>query len=86
MQAAGFSGALIVLALAGHAIAEEAETEQRSAVKGLGIEEIVITAEGRQQLVQDVPVSVTAITAKQREDIGIVTIQDLADAIEATAM
>ncbi len=79
MQAAGISGALIVSALAGHAIAEEVQTERRAAVKGLGIEEIVVTAEGRQQSVQDVPISVTAITARQREDIGIVTISDIAD-------
>ena len=72
-------GALVLFAFAGPVAAEEAQAERRPDVAGLGIEEIVITAEGRQQLVQDVPVSVTAITARQREDIGIVTIQDIAD-------
>ena len=54
MQAQRMAGALMALALAGQVTAEEAQTERRPDVAGLGIEEFVITAEGRQQLVQDV--------------------------------
>jgi len=44
-----------------------------------GIQEIIVTAEKREASVQDTPVSVTAVTAQQRDVVGITTIQDLAN-------
>ncbi len=43
---------------------------------GPTIEELVVTAEKREQSLQDVPVAISAFTAKQRDLVGITTIQD----------
>lgn len=40
------------------------------------IEELVITAEKREQALQDVPVAVTAFTSERRDTVGIIGIQD----------
>ena len=49
----------------------------QSSTSGNVIEELVITAEKREQNLQDVAVAVSAFTAAKRELIGINTIQDL---------
>ena len=41
------------------------------------LEELVITAEKREQSLQDVPVAISAFTSKSRDLVGINTIQDL---------
>ena len=41
------------------------------------IEELVVTAEKREQSLQDVPVAVSAFTSKTRDLVGINTVQDL---------
>ncbi|CAM8628100.1 CirA Outer membrane receptor proteins, mostly Fe transport [Burkholderiales bacterium] len=41
------------------------------------IEEVVVTAQKREQKVQDVPISITAITAQSIEDRAIESVQDL---------
>src|SRR5689334_17415908 len=41
------------------------------------IEELVVTAEKREQNLQDVPVAISAFTTKQRDIVGINTIQDI---------
>lgn len=41
------------------------------------IEELVVTAEKREQSLQDVPVAISAFTTKQRDIVGINTIQDI---------
>ena len=41
------------------------------------IEELVVTAEKREQSLQDVPVAISAFTSKQRDMVGISTVQDL---------
>ena len=43
----------------------------------LALEEIVVTAQKREESVQDIPVSVTAITADTIESLGIVTTADV---------
>jgi iron complex outermembrane receptor protein len=40
------------------------------------IEELVVTAEKREQSLQDVPVAISAFTSKQRDLVGINTVQD----------
>ncbi len=41
------------------------------------IEELVVTAEKRDQSLQDVPVAITAFTDQRREIVGINSIQDM---------
>ena len=41
------------------------------------IEELVVTAEKREQSLQDVPVAISAFTSERRDLIGITTIQDM---------
>src|SRR5471032_869425 len=43
------------------------------------ISELIVTAEKREQRLQDVPVAITAFSAEQRSLIGIENIQDLTD-------
>ena len=43
------------------------------------ISELIVTAEKREQRLQDVPVAITAFSAEQRSLIGIQSIQDLSD-------
>lgn len=43
-----------------------------------GIDEIVITAEKREASIQDVPVAVSAYTARTREQLGVLNVDDLA--------
>jgi iron complex outermembrane recepter protein len=42
------------------------------------IEELVVTAEKREQSLQDVPVAVTAYTSERRDVLGVATVEDLA--------
>ncbi len=44
---------------------------------GNTIEELVVTAEKREQSLQDIPVAITAFTAAQRDTVGIQSIQDM---------
>ena len=48
-----------------------------SAAASNTIEELVVTAEKREQSLQDVPVAISAFTSKQRDLVGITSIQDL---------
>src|SRR5579859_4297581 len=43
------------------------------------ISELIVTAEKREQRLQDVPVAITAFGAEQRSLVGIQSIQDLSD-------
>ena len=62
------SGALLVAMLGASAA---------QAQSGSTIEELVVTAEKREQSLQDVPVAISAFTSKQRDLVGISTVQDL---------
>ncbi|MDP1618974.1 TonB-dependent receptor [Phenylobacterium sp.] len=42
------------------------------------LEELVVTAERRDQSLQDVPVAVTAFTSERRDILGVATVEDLA--------
>jgi iron complex outermembrane receptor protein len=52
----------------------EAHAQSSSATT---IEELVVTAEKREQNLQDVPIAISAFTTKQRDIVGINTIQDI---------
>ena len=62
------SGALMA-AMLGASAAQAQSTNE--------IEELVVTAEKREQSLQDVPVAISAFTSKQRDLVGISTVQDL---------
>src|SRR4051812_24801104 len=51
--------------------------EQAAATASNEIEELVVTAEKREQSLQDVPVAVSAFTDERRELVGINSVQDL---------
>lgn len=72
----GASAMAVVVSLCaapGHAVAAAAVAASASNT----IEELVVTAEKREQKLQDVPVAITAFSAEQRTLIGITTTQDL---------
>ncbi|MEO8114085.1 MAG: TonB-dependent receptor, partial [Phenylobacterium sp.] len=47
--------------------------------RGTTIEELVVTAEKREQNLQDVPVAISAYTSEKRDLIGILSIQDISN-------
>lgn len=49
------------------------------AAENSGLEEVVVTAERRQESLQDVPLSITAFSSEVRDRIGITSIQDMAN-------
>ncbi|MFI4891637.1 MAG: TonB-dependent receptor plug domain-containing protein, partial [Steroidobacterales bacterium] len=55
---------------AGVAVAAETET-------GSGIEEIVVTAQRRSESMQNVPITIQAITGEQLKELGVVSFTDL---------
>ncbi|HEX3887514.1 MAG TPA: TonB-dependent receptor [Phenylobacterium sp.] len=69
------SSAMLVAALgtAAHAQTKPAA----SAASSTTIEELVVTAERREQNLQDVPVAVTAFSSRERAIEGITTVQDM---------
>ena len=69
------SGALAVGLMAGSAQAQSAGAARAAAAPT--IEELVVTAERREQSLQDVPVAISAFSSEKRDLIGINTIQDM---------
>jgi iron complex outermembrane receptor protein len=65
----------VTLAGGGQALAQDSETEARA--EG-GLDEIVVTAQRRQQSVQDVPIPVTAFSPTQLENLNITNTLQLA--------
>ncbi|MCC7269017.1 MAG: TonB-dependent receptor [Caulobacteraceae bacterium] len=63
----------VVSALAPQALAQDAASQPVST-----IEELVVTAEKREQSLQDVPVAVSAYTSERRDVLGVNTVEDLA--------
>jgi len=45
----------------------------------LALEEVIVTAQKREQTVADTPIAVTAITSETLNDLGILTLQDLSN-------
>ncbi|HEX2818159.1 MAG TPA: TonB-dependent receptor [Phenylobacterium sp.] len=70
------SGALVVGAFAAGAHAQSRPTTAAAATQNT-ISELVVTAEKREQNLQDVPIAISAFTAKQRDIVGIQSIQDM---------
>jgi iron complex outermembrane receptor protein len=66
---------LISVALGTTAV--HAQTRPTTAAATNTIEELVVTAEKREQSLQDVPIAISAFTSEKRDLIGINTIQDM---------
>lgn len=79
---AGCATALVMSVVPAFAQAQPARPNGPAADKdkeeGTLIDELVVTTERRAQNIEDVPIAITAFTDKTRENIGISTIQDLA--------
>ncbi|MBA3811535.1 MAG: TonB-dependent receptor [Caulobacteraceae bacterium] len=73
------TSALVAVGLltGGHAVAAEAAAATDANSTATTIGEIVVTAEKREQNLQTVPVAISAYTSKQRDVVGINTIQDI---------
>jgi len=52
-------------------------TAEASASTSSAVAEIVVTAEKREQALQTVPIAITAFTSKERDQVGINSIQDM---------
>jgi iron complex outermembrane receptor protein len=67
------TGAMTVLATFGSVTQAQEVTESSI------LEEIIVTAERRDQSLQDVPLSITAFGSEKRDIVGILSIQDMAN-------
>ena len=70
------ASAFALSALPQAALAQAAAPADPAASGGNEIEELVVTAEKREQSLQDVPVAVSAFTSERRDIAGITGIQD----------
>jgi iron complex outermembrane receptor protein len=64
----------VLASLAGGGVAAAAQASGQSATE---VGAVIVTAEKREQNLQKVPVAVTAFTSKQRDTLGITTLQDM---------
>ena len=78
-----YGGSALAVAISFGAIDAHAATVQAAADttanSATAVEEIVVTAQKREERIETVPVAVSAFTAKQRDIIGIKDTQDLSD-------
>ncbi len=72
------STSLVSAAVAAALVGAPAPLLAQQAADAGGLEEIVVTAQRREQNLQETPVTVTAITAGQLQDLGIQNVQDIA--------
>src|SRR5436190_11765591 len=68
---------LLSCACAATAISTVASAQSAANTSRNEIEELVVTAERREQSLQDVPVAISAFTSERRDIVGINTIQDM---------
>jgi iron complex outermembrane receptor protein len=67
----------ILMALSAPAgVAYAADTDSETAA-GPGLEEIVVTAERREESIQDVPITIQAITGEQLQQLNVSTVEDV---------
>ncbi len=59
--------------------AAAASSDNGQGIASTTLEEVIVTAEKRAVNLQDVPIAITAFTAKQRALVGITTVQDMTD-------
>jgi iron complex outermembrane receptor protein len=71
------SSALLAAAVLGASAAHAQSKPAATAAASNTIEELVVTAEKREQSLQDIPVAISAFTSAKRDLLGINSIQDL---------
>lgn len=71
-----FAASLLAIAIAMPAIAQEAPQTQPEA-PDRGRDVVVVTANKREETVQDIAVAVTAVTSENKQELGIITVTDL---------
>jgi len=69
---------LAVIAITGQAMAADQTTAADQGTSGNTLEEVIVTAQFRQQNLQDTPVAITAVTADMMEQRGQTSLHDLA--------
>jgi iron complex outermembrane receptor protein len=70
------------LGLSGAAFAQQQSASETSKEAiGTLLEEVVVTAQRREESLQEVPIAVTAITSETRELIGAITIEDITNLV-----
>ncbi len=69
---------LAIIALTGQALAADQSTAADQGTSGNTLEEVIVTAQFRQQNLQDTPVAITAVTADMMEQRGQTSLHDLA--------
>ncbi|MEM7727991.1 MAG: TonB-dependent receptor [Pseudomonadota bacterium] len=86
-QASGLAGSSVAMALAmGWAVPANAQQTPDSVVENTYQEEIIVTATRRAQSVQDVPISITAITGEDLFDQGITDFAQLSGSTPSVAL
>ena len=73
------ASALVGLTLGGLTLGGQAQAEERPAVSVLG--ELIVTAQKREEVSQDVPISLTALSGEQLERQGVSGFQDLTNRV-----
>lgn len=73
-----YAAELVILSSPATALAQHVQMDKASGVNGDGIQDIVVTAQRREERLQDVPISVTALTAAQLGNARITSTNDLA--------
>ncbi len=82
----GVSSAAIAIALAAGGQALAADSDRSAKTDNNTVSEIVVTAEFREQNVQNTPISITAVNAQMIEERGITNVMDIAAAVPNLTM
>ena len=80
MTHSGILSAAIAIALAGPVGVVRAQEVEAVATEG-GLEEVVVTAQKREESIQDVPIAVTALTGAALQQQGIVDLRSMSNSI-----
>ena len=75
----GLSGAALALCLSLTGQAAAQETEGEDAQDNVGVAEIVVTAQKRSENLQDVPISITAVTSDALEGRGVRSVAEISN-------
>ncbi|MCL6250558.1 TonB-dependent receptor [Altererythrobacter sp. KTW20L] len=85
-QSAGLAAMATILMLAPLTAAHAQETEEEPDRRAAENVTIVVTAQFREQLLQDVPIAITAITADELEQRSVRTLVDIAETVPNVEM
>jgi iron complex outermembrane recepter protein len=78
--------ALTALIASGQALAQVPATPAPAATESIGIEEIVVTAQFREQRLQDTPIAITAVTGDMLEARSATNLSDIANSAPSVVL